>query len=411
MQRRAYLKALASTVGICTLTSTGKALEVNRRNNYDSLKITQLEGTLPVPLNQKDRERITNFLETHVADGTFPGATVAVVGEEGPLYRKAVGKAQTVLVTRDMTEDTVFDLASVTKAVATATSVVQLIDRGEINLRDSLCDFYDGVPTDKHDKCDITLGHLLTHTSGYASWLPLWEEVDNPDEVIDHILHDTPLEAEPGTQVVYSGLGYILLGDIVRRVTGTPLDKYAAANIFEPLGMETTAFNPLDTLPDDLNYAATERSAYYDEVVVGKVHDENAAFLGGVSGNAGLFSTIDDLSRYATALLNGGKANGTRILSRPAVKMMTINWTARLEGDRGFGWDLTEIFGHSDHGVPFDKRTFGHNGFTGTSIWFAPRLNIAVVTLTNRVHPSRENYGIFDFRPEFHNLIASLVSS
>lgn len=411
MQRRAYLQAITGTIGIGTFISTGKALETNRRNDYESLEDTRSEDTLPVPLNQKDRKRITSFLETHVADGTFPGAAVAVVGEEGPLYRKAVGKAQTVPVMRDLTEDTVFDLASVTKTVATATSIVQLIDRGEINLSDSLCDFYDGVPTDEHDKCDITIGHLLTHTSGYASWLPLWEEVDNPDEAIDHILRDTPLESEPGTQVVYSGLGYILLGDIVRRVTGTPLDKYATENIFEPLGMETTAFNPLDTLSDDLNYAATERSAYYDEVVVGKVHDENAAFLGGVSGNAGLFSTIDDLSRFATALLNGGKTNETRILSRLAVKMMTINWTASLEGDRGLGWDLTEIFGHSDHGVPFDKRTFGHNGFTGTSIWFAPRLNIAVVTLTNRVHPSRENYGIFDFRPEFHNLIASLVSS
>lgn len=197
----------------------------------------------------------------------------------------------------------------------------------------------------------------------------------------------------------------------MRRVSGNPLDEYADANIFEPLGMKTTAFNPLNTLPDDRSYAATEDSAYYGEVVVGEVHDENAAFLGGVSGNAGLFLTIDDLSTYAMALLNCGKANGTRILSKQAVKKMTRSWTTDLDGKRGLGWDLTEMFGQQDSGAPFDTNTFGHNGFTGTSVWFAPQMDVAVVTLTNRVHPSRDNYAISDFRPAFHNLVASLVSA
>ncbi|GAA0238555.1 serine hydrolase domain-containing protein [Halobacterium noricense] len=363
------------------------------------------------PIDGNEQKRITTFLERHVAKGTFPGAAVAVVGEDGQLYRNAVGKAQTVPVTRDMTEETVFDLASVTKAVATATSVVQLIDRGALRIDDSLCDFYCGIPEGGYGKCDITIEHLLAHTSGYPAWLPLWTEVDGPDQAIDYILRDTPLNTEPGTEVTYSGLGYILLGDIVRRVSGTPLDEYADANIFEPLAMKTTAFNPLDALSETHSYAATEDSAYYGEVVVGEVHDENAAFLGGVSGNAGLFSTTDDLSTYAMALLNCGKANGTRILSKQAVKKMTKTWAADSDGDRGLGWDLTEMFGQQDSGAPYDTGTFGHNGFTGTSVWFAPKMNFAVVTLTNRVHPSRDNYAISEFRPAFHNLVASLVSS
>ncbi|WP_266079961.1 serine hydrolase domain-containing protein [Haladaptatus caseinilyticus] len=403
MQRRTYLGAFA---GVGTLTSTRRALEPDE-SDREPPKETATRDTL---LDESERKRITEFLETHVSEGTFPGAAVAVVNEDGQLYRNAVGAAQNVPVVREMTEETVFDLASVTKAVATATSVVQLIDRGALRLDDSLCGIYCGVPEEEYGKCDITIEHLLTHTSGYPAWLPLWTEMDSPDHVIDHILRDTPLDAEPGTKVTYSGLGYILLGDIVHRVSGSPLDEYADENIFEPLEMTMTAYNPLDTLPDDRSYAATEDSAYYGEVVVGEVHDENAAFLGGVSGNAGLFSTIDDLSTYAMAMLNCGKVNGTQILSKQAVKEMTGNWTADLDGERGLGWDLTEMFGHRDSGTSFDTRTFGHNGFTGTSIWFAPQMDFSVVTLTNRVHPSRDNYAITDFRPAFHNLIASLVS-
>lgn len=418
MRRRKYIEAVAGIAGIGSISVTTAARETgNGRGPLDEVP-PEDQGTgrgPPERLDESDREKITELLETYVADGAFPGAAAAVVDDKGVLYHEAVGNAQTVPVTRELTEETVFDLASVTKAVATGTSVLQLIDRGEIGLEDAISEYYSDVPDEKRE---ITISQLLTHTSGLPAWAALWNEVDHPDQVIDYILRDTSLHFEPGTEVTYSGLGFILLGDLVEKVTGSPLDEYTAENIFEPLEMDSTAFNPLENLPEDREYAATERSAYYDnEVVVGEVHDENAAYLGGVSGNAGLFSTIDDLSTFARAILNGGKGKKrepgkpARILSNRTVDVMAEDWTSELDGARGLGWDRREIFGTDENGESFDPDAFGHMGFTGTSIWFSPRLNLGVIALTNRVHPSRESYGIYDFRPEFHNLIASLVTS
>lgn len=405
------MKAIAGTAGIATLSLPTGAAETQRRNGEGLPE----NGPPTSRLDQNDREEITELLEAHVADGAFPGVAAAVVDDKGILYHEAVGNAQIEPVTRELTEETVFDLASVTKAVATGTSVLHLIERGAIDLEDSIDEYYSTVPDAKQD---ITISELLTHSSGLPVWAALWNEVDRPDQVIDYILRDTSLNFEPGTDVSYSGLGFILLGDLVEKVSGSPLDEYATENIYEPLGMDTTAFNPLENLPENREYAATERSIYYDdEVVVGEVHDENAAFLGGVSGNAGLFSTIDDLSVFARAILNGGKekkrgpGKPARILSNRMVKMMSADWTEDLDGSRGLGWDRQEIFGTDENGESFDTNAFGHMGFTGTSVWFSPRLDIGVITLTNRVHPTRENYGIYDFRPEFHNLVASLVTS
>lgn len=424
MRRRQYIKTVAGIAGIGTIALETTARETGNRRR--SLNDVSPEGpgnergppdNVPptTRLDQSDREEITELLETYVADGAFPGVAAAVVDRKGVLYREAVGDAQIEPVTRELTEETVFDLASVTKAVATGTSVLQLIDRGEIDLEDTISEYYSDVPDAKRD---ITISQLLTHTSGLPAWAALWNEVDQPDQVIDYILRDTSLNFEPGTEVTYSGLGFILLGDLVEKVSESPLDEYTTENIYEPLGMETTAFNPLENLSEDLEYAATERSAYYDdEVVVGEVHDENAAFLGGVSGNAGLFSTVGDLSTFARAILNGGKekkrgpGKPARILSKRTVDAMAEDWTSELDGTRGLGWDRREIFGTDEDGESFDPDAFGHMGFTGTSIWFSPRLDIGVIALTNRVHPSRENYGIYDFRPEFHNLIASLLTS
>lgn len=406
MKRRTYLGSIAGTVGTITVAPATTALASDgsegRGRPTDSSPANALDPS--------DRETITQLLEAHVADGTFPGAAVAVVGDAGPTYEGAVGNAQTVPVTRDLTEDTVFDLASMTKAVATTTAILQLVDRDELGLRDSIGEFYPEIP-DGDDKCEITVENLLTHTSGLPAWLPLWQEVDRPDQAVEHVLRNVPLDYEPGTDTGYSDLGFVLLGDLVERVTGTPLDEYAAENVFEPLGMETTAFNPAENLPSDLEYAATEDSAYHGGVVVGEVHDENASFLGGVSGHAGLFSTIEDLSTFATAILDDGKANGERILSKRAVNTMTRPRFPNLGADRGLGWNLSELFGETENGAPFDRNAFGHTGFTGTSIWFSPRLDVSVIALTNRVHPTRDNYQISEFRPELHNLVASLASS
>lgn len=398
MKRRTYVKALAGTTGLLGTPIAGV-----------STAASDGRGRSNVALDSSDRETITEFLESHVDEGTFPGAAVSVVTDAGQIYRAAVGDAQTVPVTRELTADTVFDLASLTKAVATTTSVLQLIDRGELGLRDPIREFYPEIPAGD-EKREITVRHLLTHTSGLPAWLPLWREVDDPADAVEHVLREVPLDYEPGSQMGYSDLGFVLLGDLVERVSGAPLDEYATANVFEPLGMASTAFEPSENLPADREYAATEDSAYHGGVVVGEVHDENASFLGGVSGHAGLFSTVDDLSTFAAAVLGDGETDGERVLSKRAVRTMTRPWTPDLDADRGLGWDRRELFGETERGAPHDRNAFGHTGFTGTSLWFSPRLDLAVVALTNRVHPTRENYAISSFRPEFHELIASLAA-
>jgi CubicO group peptidase (beta-lactamase class C family) len=174
--------------------------------------------------------------------------------------------------------------------------------------------------------------------------------------------------------------------------------------------MDDTAYNPRENLAGEHGYAATEDSQYHGGVVVGEVHDENAAFLGGVAGHAGLFSTVDDLSTFARALLNGGAVDGTRILAEESVERMTKNQLPDLGGGRGLGWERRHVFGYVGDGF-FDAGTYGQNGFTGTSLWVAPNREVAVVTLTNRVHPSRENTRILDFRGSFHNFLARLLTS
>lgn len=421
MQRRTYLEAVAGAAGIGAIT-TG----VGARGSVPGEGRGPPDETPPTTpvLDEDSRAELTAFVEEHVADGSFPGAAISVINENGRIYDAVVGDAEVEPERRELTADTAFDLASVTKVVATTTSIMQLVERGDLTLDDTLSDVYPDLPEEKRD---VTIRHLLTHTSGLQAWQPLWHEVDDPDDVVDYILYDTEMAYEPGSEYVYSDLGFVVLKDVVQQVTGTPLDEYAAANVFEPLGMDTTAYNPGENLPDDVEYAATEnyvgsepyddctvpsrRCRYYgEELVVGEVHDSNTAFMGGVSGHAGLFTTLDDLTTFASAILNGGAYRGTRILSEATVDTITENWTPDVGARRGLGWDLQELFGEAEDGSSVDPGTFGHMGFTGPSIWFAPDLGVGVVVLTNRVHPTRVNYGIYDFRPEFHNRVATSLT-
>lgn len=346
-------------------------------------------------------EDVDELINKELKRGSFPGAVLAIIKGDEIIHRKAFGFAQLQPEKRRMTAATIFDLASLTKVIATTTSIMQLVENGVINLWDYLSEYFPEIPQDKKN---ITIYNLLTHTSGFQAIVQLWKRKMNRQEKIEYIL-ELPLEYNTGEKVLYSDPNFILLGELVERASGKPLDKYAKESIFEPLEMKNTRFNPLreNIKRDDI--AATEWCEWRNEMIVGKVHDENAASFNGVSGHAGLFSNIDDLFKFVRMLIKQGYYKNKQILHPNTVKLMAKNSTENLDQKRGLGWNLIDNF-RSSGGVLLSQRSYGHTGFTGTSIWIDPLNKIGIVFLTNRVHPSRDNTKIISLRPRLHNLIA-----
>lgn len=326
-----------------------------------------------------------------ISRGIFPGAVLCLYQADQPIFIEAYGHRMIAPQKLPMLKDTLFDLASLTKPVATATSVMILAEQGKISLDDSIINY---LP--EFGREGITIFHLLTHTSGLPAWKPLYLETSDKSEVVPH-LGDMPLEYKTGSKVVYSCLGYILLGEMVHKVAGIKLDKFAGEHIFQPLGMSDTFFNPPEHRRNDC--AATEDSNSFEKrmtnyrrynwregVVVGEVHDENAHFLGGVAGNAGLFSTAPDLVRYCGMIINGGE----NVLSQDSVKAMTTDQTQDLDEARGIGWIIMP------EGILY------HSGFTGTAIWIDLKRRSSAILLTNRVHPDATKEGIIELRRKFY---------
>lgn len=313
---------------------------------------------------------------------------------------EALGEAMTTPERRPMRRDSIFDLASLTKAVATATAIMSLVEQGHLRLNDPIESF---LPQFRGPwKSEVTIWHLLTHTSG----LPLKPELhhDYPEPAqLRSAIYNMPLLAPPGQAFNYTCLGFHLLADVVERVSAVTLDTFLHNNVFGPLKMEDTGFRPPAEKRERI--VATEHCRWRGQVMWGTVHDENCDVLGGVSGNAGLFSTAWDLAIFAQMMLNQGEYAGRRILSPLTVQAMFKNHTPQLNASRGLGWALQM----PEFGDLLGPLSIGHTGFTGTSLCLCPSLDLAVILLTNRVHPSRENNKIDCLRPLFHNAIAGAV--
>ena len=327
----------------------------------------------------------------------MPGAVVLVARNGGVVWREAYGARAVEPVREPMTTDTVFDLASLTKVVATATSIMILVERGKIRLSDPLSTYIPEIKGEGRDR--ITIELLLTHRAGYAPDFDLRERWSGYDEAIKR-LQSEALRNSPGAKFVYSDINYIALGEVVKRVSGMPLDEFARRNIFEPLGMRDTGFRPKENLrariaPTEkrrgqLSYLGdkpTGTEVDGDKWLRGEVHDPTSYRMNGVAGHAGLFSTADDLAIYCQMILNGGEYKGVRILAPLTVDEMT---RPRLVSDnrwtRGLGWDIDTSFS-TNRGDLFPLGSFGHTGFTGTSMWIDPASNMFVIFLSNRVHP------------------------
>jgi CubicO group peptidase (beta-lactamase class C family) len=333
--------------------------------------------------------------------GGYPGATVAV-GRNGHLVLfKGYGRHS--WDTRTPAADpeiSLYDLASVTKVVATTTAIMILVDEGKLKLSDRVVKHlpeFQGV-----DKELVTIEQLLTHHSGLPAGRQLWLLAKTPEQARKLVI-DAKLNCKPGRCFNYSDLGPDILGFVVEKIARKRLDEFVAERLFAPLGMKNTMFRPAPALKTVI--APTETNPPRGHPAHGEVHDESAYTLGGIAGHAGLFSTADDLAVFAQMMLNGGSYNGFRVVAESTVAL----FTKRTAGTRALGWDTAE--GIAGAGQFLSKSAYGHIGYTGTSLWIDPERQLFVVLLTNRVHASRVRQGGYLMADIRNDLMDAVVAS
>ena len=345
-----------------------------------------------------------DVIEKAIADKAFPGATLAV-GIRGKVAIHAFGKLSYDAKAPATTPATMYDIASLTKVVATTTLVAKLAEGDfavpldlDAKIERYLPEWASGPNPEWRHR--VTVRHLLTHTSGLPPFKEYWRTSKNKQDTLAKIFAE-PLEYEPGTKEIYSDLGIILMAEIIERLTGRTLDDLAKSYIFLPLGMKDTMYRPPKKLWPQIAPTEIDNNLRH-RLVQGEVHDENAFAIGGVSGHAGVFSTAPDLAAFCQMLLNGGIYAHQRILRRATISQFTM--PQQLSGGtRTLGWAVPTEGGSSGH--YFSSHSFGHTGFTGTSIWIDPDRQLFVVLLTNRVHPTRENTKIQQVRPALHDAV------
>jgi CubicO group peptidase (beta-lactamase class C family) len=357
---------------------------------------------------QGDFQKVLRRLVQGVEDGCFPGAVLAV-GYQGHLvFEAAVGHAMLTPMVRRMSLETVFDLASLTKAIATTTAVMCLVDMGELRL-DAPVNTYIPVFGQALEVCP-TLRQLLTHASGLPAWRPYYQSIDpawpltRRRHLVCEAVHRESLVSSPGTTTQYSDAGFILLGELVERVTDMPLDAFCAQQIFQPLGLQGMGFRDLaQPRPAGVEFASTEHCPWRGRVLDGEVHDENAWIMGGVAGHAGLFATARQVWLFAQSLIEAC-AGQPWLVSTVTLHAFTQRQGIPSDSSWALGWD-TPTPGQSSAGRYMSPTAIGHLGFTGTSLWIDLAQRVVVVLLSNRVHPSRQREGLKAFRPAIHDAV------
>ncbi|HEY2787586.1 MAG TPA: exo-beta-N-acetylmuramidase NamZ domain-containing protein [Fimbriiglobus sp.] len=330
-----------------------------------------------------------------------PGAVVLIVHDDKTVFRKAYGLKAKVPAEVPMTADTLFDMASCTKPVATATSLWILIERGKLKLDDKVAKHWPAFAA--NGKQDVTVEQCLLHVAGLTPDNSLKDYTGTRAEMLQRVA-DLPLQSPPGTRFRYSDVGYITLGYLVERISGMPLDQFAAKNVFTPLKMSDTTFNP----GKELWPRVAPTGKRDGKIILGAVHDPRSFALGGVAGHAGLFSTADDLARYCRMLLHDGELDGTRVLAAYTVKQFTAPHPVPPKGKRSPGWDVDTGYS-AQRGNVFKPGTgFGHTGFTGPSIWVDPPSQTAIIILSNRVHPDDKG-NMTRLRREIGTIVAEAV--
>lgn len=360
---------------------------------------------LPFPsatLTTVMKDSLQHLLDRAVRDSAFPGA-IAVVGRKDRVLATVAAGHLDWKDSPVPDERTLWDMASLTKVTATTSSVMHLVDAGKIDVNAPVQKYLPDWQGPNKEK--VLVRHLLTHSSGLVAWRPIYKEATSPENGMQ-IVYAAPLDTLPGARMLYSDLNFILLGEIVKRLTGKRVDAYARENIFGPLGMTDTQFTPDKSLIPRI--APTEVDPWRGRQIRGEVHDENAFALGGVAGHAGLFSTAHDVTRLCQAYLNGGTLNGVKVWSPETIKLFTTVYDSTFS-NRAFGWETPT--GGNSAGRVMKRPAFGHTGFTGTSIWIDPANDLFVVLLTNRVNPTRQNTKIGGVRQAVADMAEAVAAA
>ncbi len=350
------------------------------------------------PANQFPQ--VDAIIEDAVQTNLIPGAVLVIGHNSQVVYRKAYGSRSLIPNREPMTLDTIFDAASLTKVVATTPSIMKLFEAGKIRLDDPVTTY---LPEFQGGKSDITVRLLMTHFSGLPPDLPLVPRWSGYETGIKKALSISPV-APPGARFIYSDINYNLLAEIVRRVSGRTVADFAHEQIYKPLGMRESGFLPASTLRPRI--APTEIDTDTGQPMRGVVDDPTARYMGGVAGDAGLFTTADDLAKYASMLLGNGEFEGTRIFDTATVKKFTEPATPADQPIlRALGWDMDSPFA-SNRGELYPIGSFGHTGYTGTSMWMDPVTNSFVIVMTNVVHP-KHGHSLSSFRSRIATAVAA----
>ena len=390
----------------------------------------KIEGVLPINLNSKYKrgsglkvDRASSIFDYNnefdfssswkiindaIDSKLFPGAQILVVKDSKILAEKSFGYQTFESNSRKIDVNTIYDIASLTKVVATTPVIMKLIKKKYLHLDHEIYQFYPEFKGKWKDK--VTIKHLLTHSSGLKPYEEYFKNknIKNSDDIIKDIVSKQNLLFEPGSEFKYSDLGMILLMDIAEKITGRTFSELVQSWILNPLNMKNSYFNPpvniLDVIPP------TEiDNLYRNKIVKGFVHDENAFLMGGVSGHAGLFSNSYDIAKYAQTMINFGIYNGSRVFNSYSIKKTITKQNIPYGSDYALGWDTPSIRGNSSAGDFFSKGSYGHLGFTGTSLWVDPNQKIIIILLTNRTYPTRDKLGMYKLRRDFHNEIMSTI--
>jgi serine-type D-Ala-D-Ala carboxypeptidase len=350
-------------------------------------------------------QRAFRVLRSGIEQRAFPGASVGVVHQGKLIALKGLGRFTYDAASPAVAAGTVYDLASVTKVVATATACMVLHDRGQLKLEQPLVELLPTFAMGDPRRHQVTLRMLLAHSSGLPAYVKFFQTAHNKDGLLRQALQ-VPLTAAPGSRTVYSDIGFILLGEALERLTHEPLDQFCQREIFSRLNLSQTAFNPPSEWKSSIPPTEDDR-AFRHRLIQGEVNDENASLMGGVASHAGCFSTAEDVSVFAQCMLQGGTPRVPRFVQRPTLEIFTRREDFPPGTSRALGWDTPSQ--PSQSGKYFSSRSYGHLGYTGSSLWIDPDRQLSITLLTNRTWPDRGSQLIQQIRPAFHDAVVEAL--
>jgi len=390
---------------------------INRAARKSSVESSAVNSTAPYPFHSSslldafgNQEEIFaapfSILEEAIAERAFPAASIAVTHKSRVAALKTLGRFTYEPTTHPLTPATLFDLASLTKVVATTSMAMLLYEHGLLDLDAPVAAIVPEFILDAEKdprRNEVSLRMLLAHSSGLPAYEKLFLKVSTRDELLRAAL-SMPLAAGPGTRVDYSDIGFIILGIALERLAGESLDRFCQSEIFGPLGMSNTTFNPPIENRKQIPPTADDRT-FRRRIIQGEVQDENASVLGGVAPHAGLFSSARDLAQFAHAMLNPGRP----VFRTETIAVFTRRQSAPEGTTRGLGWDTPSA--SSQSGKYFSANSYGHLGYTGTSLWIDPERHISITLLTNRTWPDCSNHAIKQIRPRFHDAVIEALNA